>query len=140
MGLAAADVCRALGMNMTRGITNYLEWLDKSENHLLLRRLHPNIFMGSKSHRTMSISESGLYKLVMRSTKPVAVQFQDWVTKVVLPAIRKDGAYVKGEELVATGELSEDEFVLRAITMLQRKVERLAVRWQTKAAMLIGAR
>ncbi|UWP99466.1 BRO-N domain-containing protein [Aliiroseovarius crassostreae] len=38
------------------------------------------------------ISESGLYKLIMRSNKPEAQQFQDWVTKVVLPAIRKDGA------------------------------------------------
>ena len=38
------------------------------------------------------VSESGLYKLVMRSSKPEAKQFQDWVTNVVLPAIRKDGA------------------------------------------------
>jgi len=36
------------------------------------------------------ISESGLYKLVMRSDKPEAREFQDWVTRVVLPAIRKD--------------------------------------------------
>ena len=46
------------------------------------------------------ISESGLYKLVMRSDKPEARQFQDWVTRVVLPAIRKDGGYIQGEEKV----------------------------------------
>ena len=40
------------------------------------------------------ISESGLYKLIMRSDKPEAKAFQDWVTRVVLPAIRKDGGYV----------------------------------------------
>ncbi|MEE3047532.1 MAG: BRO family protein [Pseudomonadota bacterium] len=40
------------------------------------------------------ISESGLYKLIMRSDKPQAKKFQDWVTRDVLPAIRKDGAYV----------------------------------------------
>lgn len=50
------------------------------------------------------ISESGLYKMVMRSNKPEARLFQDWVTQVVLPAIRKDGAYILGEEKVATGE------------------------------------
>lgn len=33
-------------------------------------------------------SESGLYKLIMRSDKPEAKAFQDWVTKVVLSAIR----------------------------------------------------
>lgn len=41
-----------------------------------------------------TISESGLYKLILRSDKPEAKAFQDWVTKVVLPAIRKDGGYV----------------------------------------------
>ena len=32
----------------------------------------------------------------MRSDKPEAKAFQDWVTRVVLPAIRKDGCYIKG--------------------------------------------
>ncbi|WP_366518336.1 BRO family protein [uncultured Paracoccus sp.] len=41
------------------------------------------------------ISESGLYKLAMRSDKPEARAFQDWVTRDVLPAIRKDGAYIR---------------------------------------------
>lgn len=40
------------------------------------------------------VSESGLYKLIMRSDKPEARAFQDWVTRVVLPSIRKTGAYV----------------------------------------------
>ncbi|MBB3175603.1 prophage antirepressor-like protein [Endobacter medicaginis] len=44
------------------------------------------------------ISESGLYKLVMRSDKREARLFQDWVTRVVLPTIRQTGAYVVGEE------------------------------------------
>jgi len=35
------------------------------------------------------VSESGLYRLVMRSDKPEAVQFQTWVVQEVLPAIRK---------------------------------------------------
>ncbi len=38
------------------------------------------------------VSESGLYKLIMRSDKPQARAFQDWVTKEVLPSIRKTGA------------------------------------------------
>lgn len=35
------------------------------------------------------VSESGLYKLVLRSDKAQAKAFQDWVTRDVLPAIRK---------------------------------------------------
>lgn len=38
------------------------------------------------------VNESGFYKLVLKSRKPEARKFQDWVTGVVLPAIRKDGA------------------------------------------------
>lgn len=43
------------------------------------------------------VSESGLYKLVMRSDKPQAKDFQNWVTREVLPSIRKTGAYVTGQ-------------------------------------------
>lgn len=39
------------------------------------------------------VSESGLYKLVMRSDKKEAKQFQEWVTREVLPSIRKTGTY-----------------------------------------------
>lgn len=81
------------------------------------------------------VSESGLYKLVMRSDKPEARAFQDWVTRVVLPAIRKDGAYVLGEEKVATGELSEDELVMRAMNIMSRKVDRLTQERDQLASM-----
>lgn len=50
------------------------------------------------------ISESGLYKLIMRSNKPEAKTFQDWVTKIVIPSIRKDGGYIMGEEKVTLPE------------------------------------
>ncbi len=46
---------------------------------------------------SLCVSESGLYKLIMRSDKPAARAFQDWVTRDVLPAIRKDGGYIMGE-------------------------------------------
>lgn len=72
------------------------------------------------------ISESGLYKVILRSNKPEARQFQNWVTEAVLPAIRKDGMYVQGEEKVVTGEMTEDELIRKAMTLLDKKVERLS--------------
>lgn len=57
----------------------------------------------------------------MRSDKPQAHPFQDWVTKVVLPTIRKEGCYIAGEEKIT----DEDELILRAMTIMQRKVDRL---------------
>lgn len=50
------------------------------------------------------VSESGLYKLVMLSRKLEAEAFQDWIAEAVLPAIRKDGMYMAGEEEVETEE------------------------------------
>lgn len=81
---------------------------------------------GTQGRLNKLISESGLYKLSFCSTKPQARAFTDWVTEVVLPAIRKDGGYIAGEEKVATGQMDEDELVLRAMEVLKRKVERLA--------------
>jgi prophage antirepressor-like protein len=43
-------------------------------------------------------SEAGLYKMVMRSDKKEAMAFQNWVTSVVLPTLRKTGVNVVGEE------------------------------------------
>lgn len=43
--------------------------------------------------KTWLINESGLYTLILRSNKPEAKMFRRWVTKEVLPAIRKQGYY-----------------------------------------------
>ena len=40
------------------------------------------------------ISEPGLYALILRSRKPEAEAFQDWVTGTVLPEIREKGGYI----------------------------------------------
>lgn len=45
-----------------------------------------------RKQRTNIVSESGFYRLVLRSTKPEALPFQRWVTEEVLPSIRKTGA------------------------------------------------
>jgi prophage antirepressor-like protein len=46
---------------------------------------------GKKSMCT--INEPGLYKLIMRSNKPVAQKFQDWICEDLLPTLRKKGEY-----------------------------------------------
>ncbi|MGY0832298.1 BRO-N domain-containing protein [Azospirillum argentinense] len=39
----------------------------------------------------LCVSESGVYKLVMRSDRPEARKFRDWVSRDVLPSLRKNG-------------------------------------------------
>lgn len=98
----AADVRRALGVAQSG--SNY-SFLSADE----IQRLPRGLTSGKGLGAAQILSESGLYKFILRSDKPDARAFQDWVTRVVLPAIRKDGAYVLGEEKVATGEMDEDE-------------------------------
>lgn len=44
------------------------------------------------------LTESGVYKLIFKSHKEEAERFQDWVTDVVLPSIRKTGTYSTGQK------------------------------------------
>ena len=71
------------------------------------------------------INEGNIYRLIVSSKLPQAEEFEKWVFDIVLPSIRKDGAYIIGEEKFKDGELDEDEFVLKAMTILQNKVKRL---------------
>jgi anti-repressor protein len=51
------------------------------------------IYIPEKSNNYVCVNESGLYSLVLRSSKPEAKTFKRWVTNEVLPAIRKTGSY-----------------------------------------------
>ncbi|WP_196484594.1 BRO-N domain-containing protein, partial [Xylella fastidiosa] len=46
-----------------------------------------------RTRQTNHINESGLYSLIMGSTKPAAKRFKRWVTSEVLPTLRKTGTY-----------------------------------------------
>jgi anti-repressor protein len=48
------------------------------------------------------LSEGNLFRLVLRSDKPEADEFQDWVTDEVLPQIRKTGGYAPAPTLPQT--------------------------------------
>lgn len=88
----ANDACRALGMDMSAGTSRWTVNVGKDEKRVLTKKTHPQLFCGSTWHTTM-LSESGLYKMITRSDKPEAKPFQEWVTRDVLPTIRKDGTY-----------------------------------------------
>jgi prophage antirepressor-like protein len=45
------------------------------------------------AQKMVIVNESGLYSLILRSRKPAAKRFKKWVTKEVLPSIRKTGGY-----------------------------------------------
>lgn len=48
--------------------------------------------------KAVVINESGLYSLILSSKLPNAKKFKHWVTKEVLPTIRKHGAYLTDQK------------------------------------------
>lgn len=65
------------------------------------------------------LTESGVYKLVMRSNKPEAEKFQDWVTDEVLPSIRKYGAYMTDDTIERA--LTDPDFLIQLATNLKEE-------------------
>lgn len=64
------------------------------------------------------ISEPGLYRLVMRSRKPEAKEFQRWVTHEVLPQIRRTGGYIPTSE-----SDSDEDIMARAVLVAQKTIK-----------------
>lgn len=106
----AKDVCDILGID-----TNHLgESLDSDEMNTL--RITEGNTRGNPN-KTI-ISEPGLYRLVMKSRKPEAKEFQRWVTHEVLPQIRKTGGYIP------TTDADDDMTILaKAVMIGQRTME-----------------
>ena len=85
------DVCACLGVANHR---DSVRRLDKDDVDLT-----DVIDSIGREQKTYVVNESGLYDLILRSDKPKAREFRRWITKEVLPSIRKTGKYsVKPEE------------------------------------------
>lgn len=87
---------------------------------------------------TKFISESDVYRLVMRSKLPEAEKFQDWVCEEVLPAIRKDGAYLSEKALQRA--VTDPEFFIGVANAIRKeKEQRLEIESRcTEQQLLIG--
>lgn len=81
------DACKILGIKNHK---QALERLDPEEVGMFYTP-HPQ---SPKKEILMNfVTESGLYELIFRSNKPEAKIFKQWITKEVIPAIRKHGYY-----------------------------------------------
>lgn len=91
----AADVCAVLGL--AGAASQHLRRLDADEKGVI------QIHTPGGSQRVLAVNEGGLYQLILRSDKPEAKAFSKWVTKIVLPEIRRTGRYEpKADDLFET--------------------------------------
>lgn len=111
----AKDVCDILGTD-TRDLHKILE----SDEITNVDSIH---IAQNGGKAPLIISEPGLYRLVMKSRKPEAKEFQRWVTHEVLPSIRKHGAYMTQQTLDKA--LSSPDFLIQLATKLKEEQEKV---------------
>lgn len=80
----AKDVCDALKIANSRQV---VQSLDDDEKDMY------NVYTPGGKQDMHIISESGLYSVILRSRKPEAKAFKQWIMHEVLPSIRKTGKY-----------------------------------------------
>lgn len=107
----AKDVCEVLGYKNSRdALKKHVDPEDKGV---------ANRYTLGGEQAINTINESGLYSLILRSRKPEAKAFKRWVTHEVLPAIRRDGAYV-----YAGGNETTEELLARALKAADEALKR----------------
>lgn len=107
----AKDVCDALGIRTDTVRTI----LDDDE----VRETNPNSIGVAGGRNPLIVSEAGLYSLILKSRKPEAKRFKRWVTHEVLPALRRDGAYV-----ASSGTEDDETLMARALLAAKRAIDR----------------
>lgn len=96
------DVCSVLSIQNSRDLL--AKQLDVSG----VDKIYISYPSGSK--QVTFINEPNLYRVIFRSNKPEARQFQDWVFSEVLPSIRKTGQYqvpthTKAPNYISNGDM-----------------------------------
>ena len=89
----ANDVCEILGYsNPRQAVQKNCKEKGVSNRYTLTR--------GGEQSMTY-INEPNLYRLIIKSRKPAAEAFEEWVMETVLPTIRKTGGYQVGQKTTA---------------------------------------
>lgn len=90
-----------------------------------LNQIHPISDNLGRTQQATFITEPQLYFVLMRSDKPKAKPFRQWVVNEVLPSIRKTGAY-NAEQKAPTNMIEALELALaqaKEIEALNNKIE-----------------
>lgn len=75
-----------------------------------------------RPRRTLVLSESDVYRLVLRSDLPSAEKFENWLMEEVLPSIRKHGAYMTDDTIERA--ITDPDFLIRLATNLKEEKSR----------------
>ncbi|MDE4029660.1 BRO family protein, partial [Glaesserella parasuis] len=95
------DVCLVLGVN--RRSSEAFRLNEKGCNKIA-------VLTEGGMQEVVFINEPNLYRIIFRSNKSQAIDFQNWVFEEVLPQIRKTGQYSQNSAQIAPlAEIEADE-------------------------------
>lgn len=104
------EVAEKLGYSNTRdALARHVDIVDRAD---------VGIHDGRQMRSMTAINESGLYSMILSSKLPSAKRFKHWVTKEVLPSIRKNGGYFAGQE-----KLTNEEILAKAMLVANNVIE-----------------
>ena len=86
----AIDLCRILGL---KNVTDTLKSLPDKWKQICTLENSEVTYTARKTQSLNCVNEAGLYRLIMRSNKPIAQKFQEVVCEEILPSLRKTGEY-----------------------------------------------
>lgn len=121
----AKDVCDILGLE---NVTNALARVP--ENHKGVNQINT---LGGTQQMSI-VDEPGLYRLILRSNKPEAEPFMEFVTAEVLPAIRRTGGYTQSQAGLAglAGQFHQASLALAAPGLSDRR------RWELASGICVA--
>lgn len=116
----AKDIAMILGYSNTKDAVNkHVEDEDQRLVQLTdIQQGSETLPPNQKASKIKIINESGLYALIFGSKMTRAKQFKTWVTKEVLPSIRKTGSYS-----LPKPEYSDTEILAKAVLISQQKLK-----------------
>lgn len=121
-----SDICRVLELQVSKVKTR----LNERGVNSIPTPTH-NQFGAEVIQEMIYVNEQNLYRVIMRSDKPQAEAFQDWVCGEVLPSIRKNGAYMTEKTLERA--LAEPDFLIQLAQQLkEEKTKRLELEKDNK--------
>jgi prophage antirepressor-like protein len=111
------DLCKILGLDASQVIK-------RLEDGVVT--MHPIQDAMGRVQNTNFVTEDGLYDTILDSRKPEAKQFRRWVTREVLPAIRKTGGYI-----TSCPDDTPELIMARAVIVANDAIERQKQRIRT---------
>lgn len=103
----ASDIAKSLGYsNPNKAVNTHCRAITKCYTPI-----------SGKMQEVNFIPEGDVYRLIMKSKLPKAMEFESWVMDEILPSIRKNGGYIAGQE-----NLSDEELMARALLVAHNTI------------------